>query len=77
MPNSFSRERARWRADKNVLLQSHRGQFAVYDGDDRLGITHTLDEAVGLGLKRTGRTAFFVQRIDDREPAGVVPAFAF
>jgi hypothetical protein len=60
--NTYYREVGR------LLAESHEGKFVLIKGEEIIGLFPCWDGAWEVGLKRFGRTSFFVHEIRTEEP---------
>lgn len=65
---TLSEENAFFEAQKEALLKTHEGQFALVSGQELLGTYTTEAEAYQAGLARLGNRPFLIRQIRSEEP---------
>ena len=67
---AFETEKAHYQKLLPELLKTDEGRFAVFKGEDFLGVFSSDDEAYNAALHRYGITSFLLQPIREFEPIG-------
>lgn len=67
-------EQKTYEAQKEDLLKTHAGQFALVHDDELVGTYTTFKEAYTDGVRRFGLKPFLVQQIQRDEPVAQYPA---
>jgi|GEM_PF-6713646 len=65
-----------YRSQRQVLLQTHKGQFAVIKGTKLLGTYATFEEAFNAGVAAVGTEPFLIQQILEQEEVMQNPALS-
>lgn len=60
-------------SQKESLLKTHPGQYALVVGRKPVGVYTTEEEAYRAGLKEVGNKPFLIRQIRDEEPRFQVP----
>ena len=70
---AFETEKAHYQRLLPELLQTDEGRFAVFKGEDFLGVFDSDDAAYTAALERYGITSFLLQPIRVKEPIYYLP----
>ncbi len=70
----LEKERKFYETQKQDLVRTHSGQFALIEDDKLVGVFTTFPEAYAEGVKRFGFKPFLVQEVKDHEPLAQQPA---
>lgn len=71
---SLKEELEFFETQKESLLATHLGQFALVYGRALVGVYTTEEEAYEDGLKKIGNRPFLIRQIRDQEPPLQAPA---
>lgn len=72
----LERELEFYRSQKQALLQTHKGQFALIKGEKLLGAYATFEEAFNAGVAAIGTEPFLIKEVTEQDEIMQNPALA-
>lgn len=63
----LERELEFYRSQKQALLQTHKGQFALIKGEKLLGAYTTFEEAFNAGVAAVGTEPFLIKEVTEQD----------
>ena len=73
---TLTEEIAFYESEKESLLATHEGQYALISGRELLGVHTTEEAAYEAGLEKLGNKSFLIRRIRKEEPRLQAPVIS-